>query len=79
MIFYSTPSSITWGKDENLRVTFHGEWTLEPKFYLDIHKGICWDKTNPPKQLTESEIQESIRLLLEDANAKGWVIEIQRL
>lgn len=77
MIFNSTPSSITWGSEKNRRVTFHGEWTLEPKFYLAVPKSAYWDSVEPRVQLTEVELQQAINSLLADAMEKGWVIEIE--
>lgn len=76
MIFNSTPGSITWGIDRGRCITFHGEWTLEPKFYLDIPKIAFWDGVEPRMPLTASELRQAINSLLTDAKEKGWDIEI---
>lgn len=76
MIIYSTPGSITWEKDSEQRITLQGEWTLEPKFYLDIPDMVYWDGTR--QYLAEDELREALNSLLADANEKGWVIEICR-
>ena len=76
MIIYSTPGSITWGKDGERRIKFQGEWSLEPKFYLDLPATVYWEGTR--RRLAEDELRESLNSLLADANEKGWVIEICR-
>ena len=78
MIFYSTPGSITWGTNETSQVTFFGEWTLEPKFYLDTSSGLFWDGTHPKKFLSESEHTYAIDKLIADAEIKGWTVVADR-
>jgi len=76
MIIYSTPGSITWENDGEQRITFQGEWTLEPKFYLDLTETVYWDGTR--RRLAEDELRNVLNSLLADANEKGWVVEICR-
>ena len=74
MILDSTPSSITWGTTQSHCVIFTGEWTLEPKFYLNVSTLLFWEQTVPKKLLTESERAYAIKNLLADASAKGWIL-----
>ena len=71
MIIFSTPGSITWKSVEGKKITFTGEWTLEPKFYLDLPHEISFDDGYV---LLESEKIQVIHELLSDANARGWTI-----
>ncbi|WP_439608947.1 hypothetical protein [Hydrogenophaga sp.] len=48
MIGRSTPWTITWIEDEIRSITFSGEWTLEPKFYLHSPANPCRDGSNIP-------------------------------
>lgn len=76
MILNSTPGSITWGIDENHCVVFNGEWTLEPKFYLNISTPLFWENTKPRQLLTDLERTQAIDGLLADAVLKKWSIVI---
>ena len=76
MIFNSTPSSITWGTDENHRVIFTGEWTLEPRFYVNASVPIFWESTSPRRLLTIAEREYALRNMLLDATAKGWKLVV---
>lgn len=74
MIFNSTPGSITWGLDESHQITFHGEWTLEPKFYLNLTEKIYWNGPKPRVLLSEAELKNALALFVEDTKQKGWRI-----
>ncbi len=74
MILDSTPGSITWGTAESHCVIFRGEWTLEPKFYLNMSTLLFWENTMPKKFLMESERAYALQNLLSDANEKGWIL-----
>jgi hypothetical protein len=76
MIVHSTPSSITCEVKPGGRVQFTGEWTLEPKFYLDVPSTAHWMGTFPRKELTPSELKHALDVLLGDARDKGWAIEL---
>lgn len=71
MIIFSTPGSITWQSSDGKKITFIGEWTLEPKFYLDLPKEIFFDDG---RVLNENEKTQVVEELLNDANARGWTI-----
>ena len=71
MITFSTPGSITWMSDEGKKITFTGEWTLEPKFYLDLPDEIFFDDG---RSLHESERTQVIQAFLCDASALCWTI-----
>lgn len=71
MIIFSTPGSITWISKNGRKVTFTGEWTLEPKFYLDLPSEISCDEG---VILSNSEKTEAIKEFISDANARGWTI-----
>ncbi len=71
MIIFSTPGSITWQAAEGKKITFKGEWTLEPKFYLDLPDEIFFDDGGV---LHEREKTRVIQELLSDASARGWTI-----
>lgn len=74
MILGSTPGSITWGTDEGHCVIFRGEWTLEPKFYLDMSPLLFWENTEPKRFLTQSERAHALQMLHTDASRKGWIL-----
>ena len=71
MIIFSTPGSITWKSAEGKKITFTGEWTLEPKFYLDLPQEIFFDDGCV---LHQSEKNQVVQELLSDAKARGWTI-----
>ncbi len=71
MIIFSTPGSITWQSAKDKQITFTGEWTLEPKFYLDLPHEIFFDDGCV---LREDEKIQAVKELLSDANARGWTI-----
>lgn len=74
MILFSTPSSITWARDKTHKLTFYGEWTLEPKFYLNTPVIGFWDDTKPKIPLSSEELKSAIDSLLNDAKLKGWIV-----
>jgi hypothetical protein len=76
MIVHSTPSTIVWADDLNRRLDFHGEWTLEPKFYLTIPKKPFWYKGTKKTEMTNSEFKHVLDKLLIEAVARGWNIEV---
>lgn len=71
MIIFSTPGSISWQSAKGKQITFTGEWTLEPKFYLDLPHEIFFDDGCV---LREDEKIQAVKELLSDANARGWTI-----
>jgi hypothetical protein len=77
MIVTSTPSSIVWQSPDGRRITFHGEWTLEPKFYLDVSNGITWDGTESSERLAEQEAKVALDGFLRDAKERGWTIIVE--
>jgi hypothetical protein len=76
VITYSTPNSITCEVMPGKVVRLFGEWTLEPKFYLDVPEVAFWEGPLPQKELTPTELTLAVAILLKDAVAKGWVIEL---
>lgn len=76
MIVYSTPSTIVWADDLNRRVDFHGEWTLEPKFYLTIPKQAFWYRGAEKTEMTNGEFKLVLDQLLIEAATRGWSVEI---
>lgn len=74
MISKSTPWSITWAEDEIRSVTFAGEWTSEPKFYLTLPKNACWDSSSTP--ITEHQMQDLLTRLSCAASGRGWIIVV---
>lgn len=79
MIISSTPSTIKCQFDTNRTITFSGEWTLEPKFYVDAQSILYWDGVAPRKRLSEAEQKDAFNMLQMDAQAKGWVLEFVNL
>lgn len=71
MIIFSTPGSITWKSAKGKEITFTGEWTLEPKFYLDLPHEIFF---HDGCVLREDEKNQVVQELLSDAHARGWTI-----
>lgn len=71
MIIFSTPGSMTWMSDVGKKITFTGEWTLEPKFYLDLPDEIFFDDG---RAVHESEKTQVIQAFLGDVSARGWTI-----
>lgn len=77
MIVRSTPSCITWeDTTTNMKIDFYGEWTLEPKFYLDVPKVAFWYNENSKKIVTSTELKEVLQQLLVESNSRGWIIEL---
>ena len=75
MIIKSTPWAITWKEDDDHILTLHGEWTLEPKFYLTLSEGTCWDNSGPP--IEEGKLQQILSQFQNEAIARGWNIVIE--
>lgn len=75
MILVSTPSSIKCQLGESRSIIFYGEWTLEPKFYVDIKSPIHWEGDISKKPLSKDELDEAFSVLSRDADAEGWEIE----
>jgi hypothetical protein len=71
MIVFSTPGSITWESKTGRRIIFWGEWTLEPKFYVDLPQKMHWDDGH---LLSDSEKPEVIKEFLSDASTRGWIL-----
>lgn len=69
MIVGSTPWSITIDTGSYV-FTARGEWTLEPKFYLDHFE------RNGSRETSTEKIRAYARHLLRDAVERGWIIEI---
>jgi hypothetical protein len=74
MIVYSTPGSITWASINGRQLTFSGEWTLEPKFYLDFFD--AWDNG---EILNDSQKEDVLKEFLKDTSLRGWVIVIPKI
>ena len=75
MIVNSTPSSITYQDNNGKLIKFLGEWTLEPKFYLDKPASeLCYEPPNEIEKLSVIEINDALDHLLNEAKEKGWVI-----
>ncbi|MES2840606.1 MAG: hypothetical protein V4794_10030 [Pseudomonadota bacterium] len=75
MITKSTPWSITWTEDESHTVTFMGEWTLEPKFYLVLPPKSCWDGSNTP--IKSERLQGILARFAREAKERGWVVVLE--
>ena len=75
MIVYSTPSSITWQRDAEHKLTLLGEWTLEPKFYLSVPAVGYWDGDGKKTAMSKHELRDALASLQMDAKAKGWIVE----
>lgn len=76
MIVKSTPWAITWKEDEDHIITFRGEWSLEPKFYLALPAKMYWDNSRSP--IEEGSLQQILREFQDEATARGWNIVIER-
>lgn len=76
MITKSTPWSITWEEDINHVITFNGEWTLEPKFYLLLPTNPCWDGSNT--SIKRDQLKALLIRFENDAKQRGWVIVIEQ-
>lgn len=74
MITKSTPWSITWTENEIRSITFSGEWTLEPKFYLTLPKSACWN--NSTTLIAEHQLQDLLVRLNCAASGRGWIIVV---
>ena len=57
MILFSTPSSITWLAKNQKTIKFFGEWTLEPKFYLDAQYALEIDESKESEPLSLEQIK----------------------
>jgi hypothetical protein len=78
MIINSTPGSITYESQTGKRITFFGEWTLEPKFYLNIPDNKNWDAPFSSIKLSDVDFKECLNNFLMEAAAKGWEIVIDQ-
>lgn len=76
MITKSTPWSITWKEDISRVITFSGEWTLGPKFYLLLPATPCWDGSNTP--IKHDELKTLLTRFENEAKQRGWVIVIEQ-
>jgi hypothetical protein len=76
MIIKSTPWAITWREDISHVITFHGEWTLEPKFYLLLPAKPFWDGSNT--LITSTQLQAILARFEREATERGWVVVIER-
>lgn len=76
MIIKSTPWAITWKEDASHAITFNGEWTLEPKFYLLLPAKPCWDGSNIP--INAEQLQAILTRFEREAKERGWVVVIER-
>lgn len=76
MITKSTPWSITWVEDESHTITFSGEWTLEPKFYLVLPPRPCWDGSNTA--INRRHLRELLARFEREAKERNWVIVIEQ-
>lgn len=78
MIVSSTPSSISCEIYDGKVVRFLGEWTLEPKFYLDLPDELFWEPPHSKIRLNPEEMENALQQLLKDATARKWVIKISK-
>lgn len=76
MITKSTPWSITWAEDESHVITFVGEWTLEPKFYLASPLRPCWDGSNTT--IKRWHLKELLARFEREAKERNWIIVIEQ-
>ncbi len=72
MIVHSTPGSIVWRSPDGRQITFLGEWTLEPKFYLDASAVDHWDEDGIACPITADELEGAVASLCSEAAARGW-------
>jgi hypothetical protein len=77
MILFSTPSSITWLAKNQKTIKFFGEWTLEPKFYLDAEYALEIDELKESKPLSLKQIKDYLPDFLQDCLDKNWVVKIE--
>jgi hypothetical protein len=76
MIVDSTPGSLVWQDETGQIVTFFGEWTLEPKFYLPLQRSMHWNDSGETR-LTNSELATVLGGLLLEGTARGWTIVVE--
>ncbi|RYD68516.1 MAG: hypothetical protein EOP84_29925 [Verrucomicrobiaceae bacterium] len=69
MITGSTPWSITIDVGEYFFVA-RGEWTLEPKFYLDHFE------RDGVREYSLEKIREYKRYLSRETAERGWIVEV---
>lgn len=72
----STPSSITWLSSNGRKITFKGEWTLEPKFYLSVPKKLKWDDEEEAPEMSQNEANIALNEFLRETKEKGWEIVV---
>lgn len=73
MIVDSTPSYLICSLKDGREVVFEGEWTLEPKFYVNDTSSLLFRNG---EKLSDEEIAIAINTLLEDAKERGWKIAV---
>jgi hypothetical protein len=73
MIVRSTPSTISWKTEDGDVIKFHGEWTLEPVFYLSTEYELMPTKSGA-KTPERAQIAKERKKMIEAANARGWIL-----
>lgn len=73
MIVTSTRSAIVWKTEDGDTITFYGEWTVTPKFYLSSEYR-CTPRGDLQAQLSGDEVNKERRKMMEEAQRLGWVV-----
>ena len=73
MIITSTRSAIVWKTRSGDTITFYGEWTATPKFYLSSEYR-CTLLRDLQAQLSSDEVDKERREMMEEAMRLGWVV-----
>lgn len=73
MIITSARSAIVWKTRDGDTITFYGEWTVTPRFYLSSEYR-CTLRVQPDGQLSSDEVEKERREMMEEAQRRGWVV-----
>jgi len=73
MIITSTRSAIVWKTRDGDTITFYGEWTVTPKFYLSPEYR-CTLLNHADGQLSSDDVDRERREMMEEAQRRGWVV-----
>lgn len=73
MIITSTRSAIVWKTRDGDTITFYGEWTVTPRFYLSSEYR-CTLRNQPDGQLSSEAVDNERREMMEEAQRRGWVV-----
>jgi len=77
MIIDSTPGSITWLSADGKKIKYLGEWTLEPKFYLDLASACEIKNDGKLMQIGAKDIKKYLSEFLVECKGRGWDIVIE--